>query len=255
MTKIVTHPGARTDRNPTPEAIGAIKLHSILQGVGGWGISEDFIVGQSAGVAFPGWDLTDVDSGDLTSEAFTLVAGKGGLGRIDSGSSTAEHESVQAQLKGGAFTPTVGAKIYFGALLKVSTINGVNFVGLSTPNEEVFNGSDSGMHADAASHIGFQVTGGDVKFFGSGDAAIDTNINAVADEFIKLEFVVSDANSVIPYVNGIQYPAAKLSSPPVLVMTPSIAHSIGSDGTENVYVTMDWIKCYQSEDIVRVGSA
>ena len=247
MARIVSHHGLRTGRNPTPEAIAAIKLPAIQQGVGGWGIDEDFIVSHSS------WTTADNTGSAMADEALTIQNGKGGYGRIDSGTSTDRYDSVYSQIVGGAFAPTVGAKIYFGALLKVATLDGVNFAGLSTPAAVVFNAGTEALVS--ASHIGFEVNAGNVKFLSSGDTAIDTNINAVADQFIKLEFVVSDTNSVIPYVNGVQYPAAKLSSPPTLAMTPTISHQIGVAHAENVYLTMDWVKCYQSEDIVRVGSA
>ena len=249
MARIVSHPGLRTGRNPTPEAIAAIKLPAIQQGVGGWGIDEDFVGGVPAAASGNRWIIT---AADTASEAFTwaTAGGKGGLAVLDTGTGGAVNEQAQVQLDGASFQPTVGASIYFGALLKTSAITGKLFVGLATEDTSLTSGSALAV----TSHIGFWFNGANVEFSAPGSTNSDTAIDAVADQFIKLEFVVTDTNSAVPYVNGTRYASSKLTTIPSTIVTPSLVKVLG--GThDNRLVTVDWIKCYQNEDIVRVGSA
>mgnify|MGYP005811476617 CR=1 FL=1 len=245
MSKIVTHPGLRTDRNPTSEAIGAIKLPAIMQGVGGWGIEEDFIGGGT-----PNWILTATET---SSAAFTFAAagGKGGLAVLDTGTSGIATEVAEVQIDGAAFQPTAGASIYFGALFKTDVVTGKLFVGLATEDTALTDGSSV---LDVTSHIGFWFNGANVELTATGATNTDTGVDAVADQFIKLEFVVSGTGSVVPFVNGTRYSSAKLTTFPTTLMTPSLAKVLGAT-EDNKLTTVDWIKCYQQEDLVRVGSA
>ena len=245
MARIVSHPGLRTGRNPTPEAIADVKLPAIIQGVGGWGVEEDFIGGGT-----PNWILT---ASETASEAFTFAAagGKGGLAVLDTGTGGAATETAEVQIDGAAFQPTAGASIYFGALLKTDVVTGKLFVGLATEDTALTDGSSV---LQVTSHIGFWFNGANVELTATGATNTDTGIDVVADQFIKLEFVVSGTGSVMPFVNGVQYPSAKLTTLPATLMTPSLAKVLGAT-EDNKLTTVDWIKCYQSEDIVRVGSA
>ncbi len=245
MTKIVTHPGARTDRNPTPEAIGAIKLHSILQGVGGWGISEDFVGGTTEGT----WTKTDV--GTITATAFGAAADvPGGAYLLDLSDATND-EAVQVQLVGDSFKAAAGANIYFGTLLKLELLTGELFAGLSITDASL----TAGGNMDSIDYVGFFWDQADLLFEGMKASAAesnDTGLALTADTYVKLEFVITDTNSAIPFVNGIRYPEAKLTAPTVAAVTPSLSVIAGA-GSPNV--TVDWVKCYQLQDLSRVGSA
>ena len=263
MSKIVTHPGARTDRNPTPEAIGAIKLHSILQGVGGWGISDDFLSSATKDAAENGitssgtWTRKEVGAG-VSGSAFTQVVGEaGGAFLLDPGTTVPENQGIQVQLLGDSFKPAAGANIYFGTLLKTELLASDVFAGLSlttTDSDRVLASGDTA----SSDFVGFFWDQTDLHFRGkkSGVTAEsnDTGLALVANTYTKLEFVITDTNSVIPFVNGIRYSEAKLSSPPVVAVTPSLAVT-GQGGTDHSAVTIDWVKCYQQQDLVRVGSA
>ena len=260
MTKIVTHPGARTDRNPTPEAIGAIKLHSILQGVGGWGISEDFIssstddADENAVTSSGVWTRAEIGSG-VTGASFTQVVGEaGGAFLLDPGSSASANEGLQVQLLGDSFKPAAGANIYFGTLLKTELLASDVFAGLSVTDSSL---ASAGAMA-SENFVGFYWDQADLFFRGKKTAVTaesnDTGLALVANTYTKLEFVITDTNSVIPFVNGIRYSEAKLSSPPVVGMTPSLLVT-GEGNPNHSAVTVDWVKCYQQQDLVRVGSA
>ena len=108
------------------------------------------------------------------------------------------------------------------------------------------------------SFVGFYWNSQDLFFRGKKTAVTaesnDTGLALVADTYTKLEFVITDTNSVIPFVNGIRYSEAKLSSPPVAAVTPSFLVT-GQGGSNHSSVTIDWVKCYQQQDLVRVGGA
>jgi len=245
MTKIVTHPGLRTDRNPTSEAIGAIKLPAILQGVGGWGISEDFVGGTTEGT----WTKTDV--GSISGTAFSVASAvAGGAYLLDSGDA-ANDDAVQVQLVGDSFKAAAGASIYFGTLLKLELLTGELFAGLSITDTTLTAGGDMAT----IDYVGFFWDQTALLFEGMKASAAeskDTGLALTADTYVKLEFVITDTNSAVPFVNGIRYPAAKLSAPTVAAITPSLT-VIGGAGHPNV--TIDWVKCYQQQDLARVGSA
>ena len=257
MSKIVTHPGARTDRNPTPEAIGAIKLHSILQGVGGWGISDDFLSSITTteaaenGLTGSGtW--TRAESGSTVGSGFTPVSGvPGGAFLLGSGNAT-NGNGVQVQHVGNSFQAAAGANIYFGALLKADILTGEVFAGLSITDSTL--ASDGDMASD--DFVGFYWDQADLLFRGKKTGVTaeskDTGVALAENTYAKLEFVITDTNSVIPFVNGIRYSEAKLSSPPTLAVTPSLAIVAGGGNPD---VTVDWVKCYQQQDLVRVGGA
>ena len=256
MTKIVTHPGARTDRNPTPEAIGAIKLHSILQGVGGWGISDDFLSSITMdalenGITGSGtWTRSEI--GSAIGTGFTPVSGVPGGAFLLSSGNASDTNGVQVQHVGNSFQAAAGANIYFGALLKADILTGEVFAGLSITDSSL--ASDGNMASD--DFVGFYWDQTDLLFRGKKTGVTaeskDTGVALAENTYAKLEFVITDTNSVIPFVNGIRYSEAKLSSPPTLAVTPSLA-IVAGDG--NPDVTVDWVKCYQQQDLVRVGGA
>lgn len=256
MARIVSHPGLRTGRNPTPEAIADVKLPAILQGVGGWGIDEDFVGGVSAGAAgaqlatAPSrWILTAASA--TGTPAFKWSSGKGGLAVLDTGTGGAIHEAAQIQLDGSSFQPTAGASIYFGALLKTDAITGKMFIGLATEDTTVTDGASA---LAVTSHIGFWFDGANVNFSATGSDISDTTVDAVADQFIKLEFVVTGTSGAVPFVNGTRYSSSKLTTFSTSLVTPTVVKVLAAT-EDNKLTTVDWIKCYQNEDIVRVGSA
>ena len=68
----------------------------------------------------------------------------------------------------------------------------------------------------------------------------------VEDTYIKLGFEIDGLTKITPYVNGVAK-AAITTNIPIVGMTPSfVCHS---SGTTDPIVHVDWVACYQVEQI------
>ena len=66
------------------------------------------------------------------------------------------------------------------------------------------------------------------------------------DEYVKLGFVVDGLTKITPFVNGVAKTAITTNIP-IVGMTPSfVCHS---SGTTDPIVHVDWVACYQEENI------
>jgi hypothetical protein len=211
----------------------------------GFGFTDDFLTFDDASNS---WFLTNASSGTAALD----VAAKGGVLLLDS-AAAANNQGVQIQMGGeisaSSFIASAVSKIYYEARVKIADIGSTTcqmFVGLSS--------IDTSILASAANtsinHIGFEAINDTAMGFHSEKA--DTRASTAAvhtvvdDAYVKLGFVVDGLTKVTPYVNGVAK-AAITTQLPIVGMTPSfVCHS---SGTTDPIVHVDWVACYQVEQI------
>lgn len=227
----------------------------------GFGILDDFLsttiaVAESGGAA-DGSDAAQVGQWLLTqASAGTALqdpAAKGGVLLLDSNSTT-NNEGAQIQLGGNgiaaaSFIPNANAKIYYEARIKLADIGSTTvqvFAGLS----EV----DSSLFASAANssgnHVGFEAINSTAMGIHSEKATARSStaaVHTVVDgTYVKVGFVIDGLTKITPYVNGVAK-AAITTNIPIVAMTPSfVCHS---SGTTDPIMHIDWVACYQVEQI------
>ena len=88
----------------------------------------------------------------------------------------------------------------------------------------------------------------------AGTRASDASAGTIADgTYVKVGFVVDGLSSVTPYVDGVARPkitsvsTASTASIPIVELTPSL--SCHSSGTTQPVMHVDWVACYQAEQI------
>jgi len=225
----------------------------------GFGIIDDFLSFQplaESGGAADGSDLANTGKWVLTKAtagtAALDAAAKGGVLLLDSASTT-NNEGAQIQLGGQAgassFIPNANAKIYYEARVKIADIGSTTcqmFAGLAIVDTSVFASAAN----STANHIGFEAINTTAMGFHSekaGDRASTAAVHTVVDDgYVKLGFVVDGLTKITPYVNGVAKDAITTYIP-IVAMTPSfVCHS---SGTTDPIVHIDWVACYQAEQI------
>ena len=148
-----------------------------------------------------------------------------------------------------SFIASANSKIYYEARVKIADIGSTTcqmFAGLSS--------IDTSILASAANtsinHIGFEAINTTAMGFHSEKAdtrASSAAVHTVVDDgYVKLGFIVDGLTKVTPYVNGVAKDAVTTQLP-IVGMTPSfVCHS---SGTTDPIVHVDWVACYQAENI------
>ena len=214
----------------------------------GFGFVDDFLTFDDENK----WVLTQASAGTAALDA----AAKGGVLLLDAASST-NNQGVQIQMGGAAgassFIASANSKIYFEARVKIADIGtsgsdtGNLVVGLTEVDTTVL---ASGANS-TANHICFEHVDDDgaVDFHSekAGSRDSSTGLHTLADgTYFKVGFIVDGISSITPYVNGIAQ-TAHTTQIPIVAMTPTlVCHSAG---TTDPILHVDWIACYQVEQI------
>jgi len=215
----------------------------------GFGFIDDFLTFDDASAR---WLLTQATTGTIAMDP----AAKGGVVLLDSGGTT-NNQGVQMQMGGAigaaSFIPSAVSKIYFEARVKIADIGtsgsdtGNLLVGLTEVSAAVLS---SGAN-DTANHIAFEHLDDDgaVDFHSEKDGSRDSSTGLhtlVDDDYVKLGFLVNGLTSITPYVNGVAK-TAHTTQVPIVAMTPTfVCHSAG---TTDPILHVDWVACYQVEQI------
>lgn len=215
----------------------------------GFGFIDDFLAFDDASYR---WVLTQDSAGTAAMDA----AAKGGVLLLDSGGTT-NNQGIQIQMGGAAgaasFIPNASAKIYFEARVKIADIGtsgsatGNMVVGLASVDTTVLaSGANSALdhivfeHLDDDSEVDFHS-----EKAGSRDSSTELH-TLVDDDYVKLGFIVDGLTSITPYVNGVAK-TAHTTQIPIVAMTPTlVCHSAG---TTDPILHVDWVACYQVEQI------
>tara|TARA_R100000995_G_scaffold84891_1_gene65558 strand:+ start:586 stop:1341 length:756 start_codon:yes stop_codon:yes gene_type:complete len=210
----------------------------------GFGIIDDFLTFDDENK----WVLTQATAGTAALD----VAAKGGVLLLDSASST-NNQGVQIQLGGAAgassFIANANSKIYYEARVKIADIGSTTcqmFAGLAIVDTSVFASAAN----STANHIGFEAintTAMGIHSEKAGSRSSTAAVHTVADDaYVKLGFVVDGLTKITPYVNGVAKDAITTNIP-IVALTPSfVCHS---SGTTDPIVHVDWVACYQAEQI------
>ena len=210
----------------------------------GFGIIDDFLTFDDENK----WVLTQATAGTAALD----VAAKGGVLLLDSASST-NNQGVQIQLGGAAgassFIANANSKIYYEARVKIADIGSTTcqmFAGLAIVDTSLFASAAN----STANHIGFEAintTAMGIHSEKAGSRSSTAAVHTVADDaYVKLGFVVDGLTKITPYVNGVAKDAITTNIP-IVALTPSfVCHS---SGTTDPIVHVDWVACYQAEQI------
>ena len=210
----------------------------------GFGIIDDFLTFDDENK----WVLTQASAGTAALD----VAAKGGVLLLDSASST-NNQGVQIQLGGAAgassFIANANSKIYYEARVKIADIGSTTcqmFAGLAIVDTSLFASAAN----STANHIGFEAinsTAMGIHSEKAGSRSSTASVHTVVDDtYVKLGFVVDGLTKITPYVNGVAKDAITTNIP-IVEMTPSfVCHS---SGTTDPILHVDWVACYQAEQI------
>ena len=210
----------------------------------GFGIIDDFLTFDDENK----WVLTQASAGTAALDA----AAKGGVLLLDSVSST-NNQGVQIQLGGAAgassFIANANSKIYYEARVKIADIGSTTcqmFAGLAIVDTSLFASAAN----STANHIGFEAinsTAMGIHSEKAGSRSSTASVHTVVDDtYVKLGFVVDGLTKITPYVNGVAKDAITTNIP-IVEMTPSfVCHS---SGTTDPILHVDWVACYQAEQI------
>ena len=211
----------------------------------GFGIQDDFLSFDDASVR---WLLTQATAGTAACD----VAAKGGVLLLDSASST-NNQGAQLQLGGAAaassFIASATSRIYYEARVKLADIGSTTvqfFAGLSEIDSTLFASAAN----SSANHVGAEAintTALGVHSEKAGSRSSSASVHTIADgTYFKIGFVIDGVSKVTPYVNG-EAKTAITTNVPIVAMTPSfVCHS---SGTTDPILHIDWVACYQEEQI------
>jgi hypothetical protein len=211
----------------------------------GFGFIDDFLAFDDASAR---WLLTQASAGTVAMD----VAAKGGVLLLDSNSTT-NNQGVQIQMGGAiaasSFIPSAASKIYYEARVKIADIGSTTcqmFAGLAEVDASVFASAAN----TTANHIGFEAintTAMGIHSEKAGTRSSTASVHTVVDDdYVKLGFVVDGLTKITPFVNGVSQTAIT-SEIPILGMTPTfVCHS---SGTTDPILHVDWVACYQEENI------
>ena len=179
------------------------------------------------------------------------TAAKGGVLLLDSAGTT-DNQGPDLQMGGTAaassFIASSVSKIYYEARIKiVDTLAAAQlFVGLGAVLTPFI---DSDANA-SPNHIGFEAFSSTSATFASEKAGTRTSTSAAAtlaeDTYIKLGLKIDGLTKVTPYVNGVAGTAITTNIP-IVEVTPTFA--IRSTGSTDPIMHIDWLACYQVEQI------
>ena len=248
FTPLVSYQGANSGRGLSP-GLWAKQPRDFQDLSVGFGIQDDFLHYDDAA---DNWNLAqDGSSGTGVLDP----AAKGGVLLLDS-ASTSTGLGPDLQLGGAisasSFIASASSKIYFETRVKLADIAGPKggiFVGLAAVLTPII---DSGANA-SPNHIGFEAFDSLTLSFATekaGARSVDTSAGTIADgTYVKLGFVVDGVSKVTPYVNGVAGTAITTGSTniPIVDVTPTL--SVRSLGTTDPILHVDWISCYQEEQI------
>jgi hypothetical protein len=210
----------------------------------GFGFIDDFLTYADA----DGWLLTNATSGTAVLDP----AAKGGVLLLDSAAAT-NNQGVQIQAGGAigasSFIASADSKIYFEARVKVADIGSTTvqiFAGLSSVDASVLASAAN----TSINHVGFEAINTTSLTFASEKADVrssDASAGTIADgTYIKLGFIIDGLTSATPYVNGVAG-TAHTTNIPIVEMTPTLV--CHSSGTTDPILHVDWVACYQAEQI------
>ena len=211
----------------------------------GFGIIDDFLSFDDASTR---WLLTQATTGTAACD----VAAKGGVLLLDSASST-NNQGAQLQMGGAAaassFIPNANAKIYYEARIKLADIGSTTvqaFAGLSEIDATLFAAAAN----SSANHVGFEAINSTAMGIHSEKAGSRSSTSGVHtlvdDDYVKVGFVIDGLTKITPYVNGVAKDAITTNIP-IVELTPSfVCHS---SGTTDPIMHIDWVACYQAEQI------
>ena len=211
----------------------------------GCGFIDDFLAFDDASAR---WLLTQASAGTVAMD----VAAQGGVLLMDSNSTT-NNQGVQIQMGGAiaasSFIASAASKIYYEARVKIADIGSTTcqmFAGLAEVDASVFASAAN----STANHIGFEAINTTAMGIHSEKATSRSSTAAVHtvvdDDYVKLGFVVDGLTKITPFVNGVAQTAIT-SDIPILGMTPTfVCHS---SGTTDPILHVDWVACYQEENI------
>ena len=211
----------------------------------GFGFIDDFLAFDDASAR---WLLTQASAGTVAMD----VAAQGGVLLMDSNSTT-NNQGVQIQMGGAiaasSFIASAASKIYYEARVKIADIGSTTcqmFAGLAEVDASVFASAAN----STANHIGFEAIYTTAMGIHSEKATSRSSTAAVHtvvdDDYVKLGFVVDGLTKITPFVNGVAQTAIT-SDIPILGMTPTfVCHS---SGTTDPILHVDWVACYQEENI------
>ena len=102
----------------------------------------------------------------------------------------------------------------------------------------------------SANHVGFEAINTTALAIHSEKAGSRSSTSAVHtvvdDTYVKVGFVIDGVSKITPYVNGVAKTAITTNIP-IVEMTPSfVCHS---SGTTDPIMHIDWVACYQIEQI------
>jgi hypothetical protein len=210
----------------------------------GFGFIDDFLSFTDT----HGWVLTQATAGTVAPDAAAI----GGAVLLDCNSTT-NNQGVQIQYGGAvgaaSFIASATSKIYFEARVKIADIGSTTcqlFAGLAIVDTSVLASAAN----STANHIGFEAINTTAMGIHSEKAGSRSSTAAVHtvvdDDYVKLGFVVDGLTKITPYVNGVAKTAITTNIP-IVGMTPSfVCHS---SGTTDPIVHVDWVACYQVEQI------
>lgn len=211
----------------------------------GFGFIDDFLTFDDASAR---WLLTNATSGTAALDP----AAKGGVLLLDSAAAVLD-QGVQIQMGGAiaaaSFIASATSKIYYEARVKIADIGSTTcqmFAGLAEVDGSVFASAAN----STANHIGFEAidtTAMGIHSEKAGSRSSTASVHTVVDDdYVKLGFVVDGLTKITPYVNGVAK-ATITTNIPIVGMTPSfVCHS---SGTTDPIVHVDWVACYQVEQI------
>lgn len=252
MGDLYTKPQAKAGsirRGLSPNIWAQVPLTEINNGglSEGFGLVDDFL---SFNDESP-WISTAATAGTAT-----LDDAKGGVLLLDSASST-DGQGIQIQLGGAtaseSFVASSSSKIYFEARVKAVDIGTSGsdtidmFVGLAQADTTVI---ASGANS-TSNHVGFEHVDDDgaVDFHSeSADSrSSSTSVHTLADgTYVKLGFIIDGTSKVTPYVDGIAKTAITTNVPTSEMTLTLVCQSAG---TTDPILHVDWVACYQAEQI------
>jgi len=213
----------------------------------GFGFIDDFLSFDDASYR---WLLTNATSGTAVMDP----AAKGGVLLLDSAAAT-NNQGVQIQAGGAigasSFIPSAASKIYFEARVKVADIGSTTvqiFAGVSSVDASVLASAAN----TSINHVGFEAINTTSLTFASEKAdsrsgSVDTSAGTIADgTYIKLGFLIDGVTSATPYVDGVAG-TAQTTNIPIVAMTPTLV--CHSSGTTDPILHVDWVACFQAEQI------
>ena len=240
FTPLVSYEGANSGRGLSP-GLWAKQPRDFQDLSVGFGFLNDFL----------SYEADFLLAQDSAGAVAMDTAAKGGVLKLDV-AGTSDNQGPDLQMGGTAaassFIASADSKIYYETRVKVvDTLAAAQlFVGIGAVLTPFI---DSDANA-SPNHIGFESFSSTSATFASEKAGTRSSTAAAAtlaeDTYIKLGFVVDGVSKVTPYVNGVAG-TALTTNIPIVAVTPTFA--IRSTGSTDPILHIDWVACYQEEQI------